>query len=377
MNYFGSPYIFIATCKFGMESELAFELKRLGAQDVKILDARVLFSGDFAMLARANLWLRIAERIFWQIATFKATSFEELFEGTVRIPWHQILEKDACFPVKGKSAKSQLHSVSDCQAICKKAIVKEMQNHYGIEWFPETGRKYIFEIGLLDDQATISIDASGAGLSRRGYRLHHGEAPLSETLAAGLLGLCRWHNQMPLYDPFCGSGTIALEAAMIAQNIAPGSGRIFAAEEWSFIKPSIWNQARVQARDEQITDIASEIFASDIDSEMIEAAKFNAKQLNLKINFTCTDIEDFDSSFEKASLITNPPFGERLLDKETARALIRILGEKMRSNPQWQIGVLSPDSELERNFGRRADKRRKVYHSNMPCQFYQYFPKRS
>lgn len=369
--------LFIATCRFGLESALNWELRALNALNVRSENARVFFEGDFSLLCAANIHLRSAERIFWQLASFEARSFEQLFQGISAIAWEDILPRDACFPVKGKTAKSQLHSVSDCQAIAKKAIVERMKKHYGVSWFSETGSKIIVEVGLLDDIATIALDSSGAGLARRGYRLHHGEAPLAETLAAGLLMLCHWRGDKPFLDPCCGAGTIALEAAMIAHEQAPGLGRGFAAEDWPWISPKDWINARQQAREREKLNPNFEIVGSDIDAGAILAARHNAAQRNLNVRFIEADLSALPNDSGNGLLVCNPPYGERLLEREAARALYCQMGEAFRRRGGWQIGVFTADTAFERFFGKRADKRRKLYNSALPCQFYQYFPQKT
>lgn len=372
-----APMPMLASCRFGLESVLAAELQALGALEITCENALVRFKGDWNLLARANICLRTAERVFLELKRFEAKSFETLFDATYSINWPDYLSKNDAFHIKGKTAKSQLHSVSDCQSIVKKAIVEKMKKRYKINWFPETGRTYVIEIALLDNIATIMVDASGAGLSRRGYRLHQGEAPLPETIAAGILLLSRWRKDSLLRDPFCGAGTIAIEAAMLAKNIAPGIHRDFAAEEWAWMPEKVWKEERNQARELEKNNFDYQIKASDIDAQVLDAARYNAMQLDLEINFTKADALTLNFEENGGWIVTNPPYGERMLDKQEARKLYKQFGQKLKQEPNWRLTLLTADAEFERFFGARADKRRKIYNSGIACQLYQYFKKAS
>lgn len=367
---------YLATCKFGLEGLLADELRAMGAQQVRACNARVYFEGGWEMLCRANLWLRTADRVFLQMGSFPARTFEELFEGVRALPWEDFLEKDAAFPVKGKSARSQLHSVPDCQAIAKKAIVERLKARYHLSWFPETGRQYIVEIGLLDDVATVALDASGAGLNRRGYRTLNGDAPLAETLAAAMVLISRWKGDRPFRDPLCGSGTIPIEAALIAQNRAPGLLREFAAEQWSHIPEKLWKRERSRAQDLIRADRPLDIEGSDIDESALKLARIHSAQAGVKINFVRRDVRQFRSDEPGGVILCNPPYGERLMERKECEALYSDMGKAFFALPNWKYLILTSHPKFERCFGRRADKRRKLYNSSLVCQLYQYFYKK-
>ena len=369
-------YDLMATCRLGLESVVADELRILGAQDVCVRNARVDFRGTADLLARANLWLRTADRVFLVVGRFAAATFDQLFEGTRALPWEDYLTRDAQFPVKGKSAKSALHSVSDCQAIVKKAVVERLRAKYRMDWFPETGRKYIIEVGLLDDVATLALDASGAGLGRRGYRTLNGAAPLAETLAAALVLLARYDGHRPFLDPMCGSGTIAIEAALAAANVAPGLRRSFAAEEWGMLPAGLFDRERDRAQELRIQE-EFDIAASDIDPEAIRIARIHAKQAGVQVRFAVQDLCSLQDKRAGVSLITNPPYGERLLDRRECERLYQALGSLYRQREDWRFYVLTAHPGFERAFGRRADKRRKLYNAGIACQYYQYFRRES
>lgn len=368
---------YIATCKFGLEAVVAQELKDLDAQDIVTANARVFFSGGWDTLCRANLWLRTADRVFFVIGSFQARTFDELFEGVKALPWENYISANAEFPVKGKTAKSQLHSVSDCQSITKKAIVERLKLKYHRQWFEETGKKYIVEVGLLDDVATLAIDASGVGLNRRGYRLLNAEAPLAETLAAALVLISRVHFERPFWDPMCGSGTIPIEAAMIAQNRAPGLTRSFALEEWEFIPRGIFQSTKAEAASLVRCDAPCDISGSDIDSGALNLARQHAKNAGVDIRFFKQDVTQIKSDIPGGTIICNPPYGERLLERGEAETLYREMGTALRALDGWKYGILTSHPQFERFFGKTADKRRKLYNSSIICQYYQYFyPKR-
>ena len=367
-------HTYIATCKFGLEGLVAEELRVLGAHSVRTENARVFFSGNWDILCAANLWLRTGDRVFLLLGEFPATTFDELFEGVKAIEWEALLEKDAQFPVKGKTAKSILHSVSDCQAITKKAIVERMKTKHKVNWFAETGCKYIVEVGLLDDVATIALDASGAGLARRGYRTLNVEAPLSETLAAAIVDISRWRSDRPLWDPMCGSGTIPIEAAMLATHRAPGLTRDFALQEWGFLPNNLLNRARSSAQDAFTPSAPFEIMGSDIDETALELSRFHAKNAGFeRIKFFHQDVREIKSQTPGGTILCNPPYGERLLDKKTVEQLYAQMGAAFMALPNWKYCILSSHPQFERMFGKRADKRRKLYNSSIVCQLYQYF----
>lgn len=362
---------YFATCRFGLEGVLAGELRRLGAEDVSAKDARVDFCGDFSILCRANLCLRTAKRVFLKVGSFKATSFEELFQGVLSLNWEDYIPRHAAFPVKGKSARSALHSVSDCQAIAKKAIVERLKKAHKARALPETGPTVIVEVGLLDDVATLALDASGAGLNRRGYRTMNAEAPIAETLAAGLVLLSGYRGEGPFLDPTCGSGTIPIEAALIAMNRAPGIARNFSAEEWPFLPNSFWKAERERAKAlERLA--AFDIFGSDIDESALKLARFHAKQAGVNISFFQADVTKLSRQDAGGTLVCNPPYGERLSDRRACEALYARMGRAFSSLKGWKAVIISSHPGFEKSFGRRADKRRKLYNAGLPCQAYFY-----
>ncbi len=363
---------YFATCRFGIEGILANELRRIGAQNVSAKDARVDFSGDFSLLCRANLCLRTAERVFMKIGSFEATSFEALFQGVSALRWEDYIPRNAAFPVKGKSARSALHSVPDCQAITKKAIVERLKKGHRVRVLPEDGPKVIVEVGLLEDVATLALDASGAGLNRRGYRTMNAEAPIIETLAAGLVLLSGYRGGGPFLDPMCGSGTIAIEAALIAKNRAPGIQREFAAEEWPFLPKNFWKAERERAVALERPGPLKDIFASDIDESVLKLARFHAKKAGVDLPFARADATRLSRSDTGGRLVCNPPYGERLSDRRSCEALYEKMGRAFSTLTGWQAVIISSHPGFEKSFGRRADKRRKIYNSGLPCQAYIY-----
>ena len=305
---------FIATCKMGVESLVSLELKRLGMKNVAAEDARVCFEGDMLDMARACLWLRTAERLLMDVATFSATTFEELYEGVSRVDWKQYFLRDSFIHVNGKSAKSKLFSVSDCQSITKKAIVDRLSTSYRINRLPETGKRVILEVGILKDNVTLALDCCGAGLSRRGYRTYNVDAPIAETLGAAIVLLSRFKGDMELIDPMCGSGTMPIEAAMIAENRAPGLNRSFAAEEWHFLPSTVFTEARLSAR-EAIKPMKLCILGSDIDARSIDLCKKHAKKAGVMLEWKNAPLSGLKVRRESGIIVCNPPYGERLMDK--------------------------------------------------------------
>lgn len=367
---------FVVPCLMGLESLIADELKELGAEDVRCENARVFFSGDEHILARANICLRHAERVQIVVGTFIAKSFEELFQGTKALPWEDWILKDDEFPIKGGySRNSALFSISDCQSIIKKAIVERLKEKYKLPWFNETGNKYAIEFSIMKDEVTLTIDTSGAGLHKRGYRLKANDAPIKETLAASLCTLARLRPYHTLYDPMCGSGTILIEGAMKALNIAPGISRTFAAEKFSQIDPKVWAEERTRAQDLINFDCEFLAYGSDIDANAIELAKENARRAGVekRIDFEVLDLKDWERKSEKGTVICNPPYGERLLDINAANDLYKLMGQKFQSERGWAYYAISPSEEFEKYFGKKADKRRKLYNGMIKCQVYMYF----
>lgn len=364
----------IATAPMGLEAVVARELKELGYTDMEVENGRVTFSGDLIDICRCNLWLRTSDRILVKMGEFKAFTFDELFEGTKALPWEEWIPADGEFPVEGRSHKSQLSSVPACQGIVKKAIVEKLKLSHRTEWFPEDGPRYVVEVSLLKDRAILTLDTTGPALHKRGYRKLVTEAPLKETMASALLQLSRWGAHRPLYDPCCGSGTILIEAAMMAWNIAPGLRRSFPSEHWDIIGNDLWEDAREEAFDAVKDDIPLHIAGSDIDPKAIEVAKAAAKSAGLpgEIDFKVLPAAKAIPEGEFGCIITNPPYGERLSEKEEVERLIRQLGSVTHSLPTWSFFALSPTKQFEHYFGRKADKRRKLFNGRIECQYYQY-----
>lgn len=364
----------LATCSFGLEGVLADELRALGMENVAASDARVNFSGGLLEAARANMQLRTADRVYLVLGEFTAKTFDELFEGIRALPWETILQKDAAFPVRGKAVHSALFSVSDVQSISKKAVVERLKKAYHVDWLQETGAAYTIDIALLKDVVTVSVDTSGQGLNRRGYRMQGMEAPLRENLAAGLILLSRWYPDRPFFDPFCGSGTIAIEAALIGSNTAPGLLRTFAMEGFTQSDPSYWKQLRAEAQS-LISQEKLRIHASDSDPDAIGIARQNAKRAGVadKIQFTVSPVSTAKAYGESGTIVTNPPYGERMGDLKEVHKACKGLGDLYREAQGWQCCAISAFAEFERWFGKRADKKRKLYNGNMKCDYYMYF----
>ncbi len=366
---------FCVPCLLGLEGLIADELRNIGALEVNAENGRVLFSGDAAILARANICCRYAERIQVFVGSFEAHSFEDLFQGTKALPWEEWIGKNDAFPVKGYSLNSDLFSVSDCQAIIKKAVVERLKLRYRIPWFEETGALYQIQFSIMKNVVSLLIDTSGSGLHKRGYRPAANAAPLKETLAASLCNISRLRPYHTLYDPMCGSGTILVEGALMARNIAPGLKRHFTAEKWAQVPSEIWKDERERAKAAEKTDEPFEAFGSDIDPNALKIAKENAIRAGVAdcIHLTTRDLRDFAPESERGTLICNPPYGERLLDAENARKLYTDMGKIFVPKKGWSYTVITADEEFERCFGRKADKRRKLYNGMIKCQVYMYF----
>ena len=360
-------------CLFGLEGLAADELRYLGCHNVAAETGRVLFTGSEADLARANLQLRTGERVQILLGEFTAASFDALFEGTRALPWEQFLGRDAAFPVKGHTLDSKLHSVPDCQRIIKKAVAVRLSGKYGLSRLPETGPLCQIRFTILKDRASLYLDTSGPALHKRGYRPNANLAPLRETLAAAMVKLARYKGRELLIDPFCGSGTIAIEAALAAKNRAPGLGRHFAAERWPVFSPASWRRAREDARAQEYHG-AYEILASDIDPACVEVAQENARRAGVAdcIRFSIADALQLAAPVRPAILTTNPPYGERLLDAQAAERLYRAMGKAWRGFSACRQYILCASPEFEAQYGRRADRRRKVYNGMIPCQIYMY-----
>lgn len=365
----------IATATFGLEAVVAREVKELGYEDMMVENARVTFAGDEAAICRANLWLRAADRVLVKMGEFQARSFEELFQQTKALPWPDWLPENAAFPVEGKSVKSRLHSVPDCQAIVKKAVVEKMKQVYRRDWFEEDGPRYTIEVALLNDLATLTLDTSGAGLHKRGYRRLGSPAPLKETLAAALVLLSRWCPDRPFIDPLCGSGTLPIEAALIGLNLAPGANRSFAAEKWPAVPASLWKKAREEAADLARRDRPVRTLGSDIGGGVLGLARYHARQAGVAENvfFQKLPAAELRSAQKYGYLICNPPYGERLGDRSQVERLYLEMGAAFRKLDTWSYYVLTAHPDFERLFGRRADKKRKLYNGRIQCNYYQFF----
>ncbi|NLC69166.1 MAG: class I SAM-dependent RNA methyltransferase [Clostridiaceae bacterium] len=365
----------IATAVFGVEAVVARELKKLGYTEQNVENGRVNFTGDYEAICRSNIWLRTAERVLIKVGEFKALTFDELFEGTKALPWEEWIPEDGEFPVEGKSVKSQLASISDCQAIVKKAVVERLKKVYKRSWFEETGPRYKIEVALLKDVATLTLDTSCAGLHKRGYRKLVGEAPLKETLACAMLLISRWRGDRVLLDPFCGSGTIPIEAAMIAKNIAPGLKREFAAEKWPSIPGYLWERTRTEAMDMIDRERALRIRGTDIDEREVSLARYHAKEAGVDqfIHLQCMPVSGISSRYKYGFIICNPPYGERSGEIKEVEKLYVEMGKIFSKFDTWSFYILSSHPEFEKLFGRKADKKRKLYNGRIMCNYYQFF----
>lgn len=365
-----------ATCLFGLERQLGEEIDALGLKRVETIDGRVLFEGEEKDIPRVNINLRLAERVFIVLGRFHAESFTELFDGTNSIRWEDWIGKLDQFPVSGHSIKSKLTSIPDCQSIVKKAIVDRLSGAYGIAWFDETAVKYKIEFFILKDEAMLMIDTSGIALHKRGYRPDAGAAPLRETLAAAIALTSRPSEDILFWDPFCGSGTIAIEAAMIAQKIAPGLNRSFSAEDFPRIDAEMWKLAREEAQDYRIHDSKFEAWASDIDEDILDVAYENALRAGVEenINIFCCDARKIEKPVgRRGTIVCNPPYGERMGEMDEIEKLYREIGRNFKSFDPWHIYVITSCDHFEKLFGRKADKTRKLYNGMLPCTFYQFF----
>ena len=361
-------------CLFGLESLVADELRRLDLQNVRAENGRVHCDGTAADIPRLNINLRCGARVLLELASFPAPDFEALFQGVSAIPWEDYIPRDGEFPVKGYSISSQLHSVPACQAIVKKAAAKRLGQAYGCETLPETGDRYQIQFALIKDTATVYLDTSGDGLYKRGYRAHNNGAPLRETLAAALVLLSRFRGKDPFCDPFCGSGTIPIEAALIAKNRAPGLDRSFDAQRWAFLPAKVWMDAADEAMDKEFHG-HYDIWGGDIDPRAVAIARDNARKAGVEdmIRFEVADMRDFRRDSTYGQLVTNPPYGERLMEKREAEDLYRELGQVWCRLPEgWRTLVLSSHTEFERSFGRPAAKKRKLYNGMIKCDLFMY-----
>ena len=368
-----SNFEFSVPCLFGLEGLAGDELRRLDIENVRVENGRVLFSGDARAMAKANICLRTGERIMVVLAQFPAKSFEELFQGVLRTNLEDYIPRDGQFPVKGHCLNSQLMSVSDCQAIIKKAASRRLGEKYGISWLPETGIKFQLHFTILNDQVTLSLDTSGQGLHKRGYRAVGNDAPLHETLAAGMIQLTRYRGREFLWDPFCGSGTIPIEAALIAKNRAPGLCRHFAAEEYPWMPREAWQQAKDEARDKEFRG-DYRILGSDNDPACVSLSFANAKKAGVSdcVTFKDGDATKLSLPAQEGILICNPPYGERMMEQHSAQRLYGALGRHLKFADGWKKYVITSEPEFEHWFGKRADKKRKFYNGKIKCDYYMF-----
>lgn len=366
---------FAATCLFGLEKLLGEELDALGLKRDKTIDGRVIFDGEISDIPRLNINLRYAERVYIILGTFPARTFTELFDGTRRLPFYDFIGKTDAFPVKGHSIKSALTSIPDCQSIVKKAAVEAMKDKYKISYFEETGVKYQIEFFILKDEAAVMLDTSGVTLHKRGYRPESNAAPLRETLAAALCKLAHIREDNLFWDPFCGSGTIAVEAVLLMSNTAPGINRTFISQEYPWVEKSDWDRAYEQARDMIRRDCKFEAYASDIDPDCVRLTEENARRAGVLqyIKSFEYDARNVQTYGRRGTIVCNPPYGERMMDKESVEALYKEVGAAFSNLGSWQIYVISSCDELPRLFGRRPDKVRKLYNGMIKCNYYQFF----
>lgn len=364
----------IASTTFGLESVVKRECQALGFQNINTFDGKVEFTGDESDIVKANLWLRCAGRVWIEIGNFTATTFTQLFDQTKALPWGDWIPEDGKFTVVGKSVKSTLFSVPDCQAIVKKAVVEKLKEKYETDWFDETGASYTIQVGILKDVVTLVIDSSGSGLHMRGYRANALDAPLKESIASAMIQLSFWRKDRIMLDPFCGSGTIPIEAAMIARNIAPGLQRKFACEEWDRIGKDIWKKARAEAYQAIDYDCMPQIYGTDIDPAAIALAKANAEKAGVDdcITFGVCASADIKLPGKYGVLITNPPYGERIGELKEVEEMYRNLGGTMKSDSTWSTYLITSMEYFETLFGRKADRKRKLFNGRIKIDYYQY-----
>lgn len=368
-------YSLVATCAAGIESVLAQELKELAYQ-TQTENGRVRFQGTAKDIANTNLWLRTADRIKIIVGEFSARNFESLFDQIYALPWEDLLPMEANFPVSGKSIKSQLHSVPNVQRISKKAIAKKLMDYYHRRTpLPESGPVYPIEVAIRKDRVEVSLDTSGSSLFKRGYRAEKGQAPLKENMAAALVKLTTWYPDRPLYDPTCGSGTILIEAAMMAHNIAPGLFRHFAVEDWTYFHPEVWQPLRQAAKDAQNFDLQLDILGTDIDPKMIAIAKENAEKAGVadSIQFKQMQLADFTTDKEYGILISNPPYGDRMLSQDQVHQIYQDMGNLYRPMTTWSKYILTSDEAFEEYYGQKATKKRKLYNGAIKVDYYQFW----
>ena len=364
---------FSVPCLFGLEGLVGDELRRLSIENVRVENGRVLFSGGADAMAKANICLRTGERVLLILAQFEAKSFEELFQGVYRTNLEDFIPKDGQFPVKGHCLNSQLMSVPDCQAIVKKAASRRLGEKYGLNWMPETGIKYQLQFAIMNDKVTLYLDTTGPGLHKRGYRAVGNEAPLRETLAAAMVQLTRYRGREFLWDPFCGSGTICIEAALIAKNKAPGMYRRFMAEAYPWVPAEVWGQVREEAKSKEFNG-NYRILGSDNDPKCVSLAMANAKKAGVGnvIEFRDGDASKMPLPAQEGILICNPPYGQRMMEQHSAQRLYQAFGRHVKFADGWKKYIITSEPEFEHYFGRRADKKRKLYNGMIKCDYYMY-----
>ena len=365
---------FSVPCLFGLEGLAGDELKKMGLENVRVENGRALFSGDERAMAKANVGLRTGERVLIVLADFPARSFEELFQGVYRCPLERYIPKDGAFPVKGHCLNSQLMSVPDCQAIIKKAASRRLGEKYGVSWLPETGNKFQLQFSIMNDRAQLYLDTSGPGLHKRGYRANGNDAPLRETLAAAMVMLTRYRGREFFWDPFCGSGTIPIEAAMIAKNKAPGAFRRFSAEAFAWVEPKVWGQVRTEAKDREFHG-AYRIMGSDNDPKCVSLAMANARKAGLGdlIDFRDGDATKMSLPSDSGILVCNPPYGQRMMEQQSAQRLYAALGRHLKYADGWKKYIISSEPEFEHYYGKQAVKKRKLYNGRLQCNVYMYY----
>ena len=369
-----NEFTFAVPCLFGLEGLVGDELRRMKLDNVRVEDRRAFFTGGFDAMAKANLQLRMGERVMILLGRFPARTFEELYQGVKALPLEDLIPRDGQFPVKGYSLDSQLHSVPDCQSIVKKAAVDRLGAKYGLGWLPETGSVYQIRFSLMKDLCEVFLDTSGPSLHKRGYRAVGNDAPLHETMAAAMVNLARYRGRDFFWDPFCGSGTICIEAALTALNRAPGLGRSFGAERWATVPAEVWSSAREEARDREFRG-EYHILGTDIDPNSLEIARSNARKAGVAkyIEFKEGDATKLPLPCDKGLLVCNPPYGERMLEQRSAQRLYQQLGRHLKFSDGWKKYIISSEPEFEHYFGKQAVKKRKLYNGRLQCNVYMYF----
>ena len=364
---------FAVPCLFGLEGIAGDELRRLKLDNVRVENGRVLFSGDETAMAKANVCLRTGERVLLVLADFEAKTFEHLFQGVYRANLEDYIPKDGAFPVKGHCLNSQLMSVPDCQAIVKKAASRRLGEKYGVSWLPETGVKYQLQFSVMNDHVTLYLDTTGPGLHKRGYRAVGNDAPLRETLAAAMVQLTRYRGREFFWDPFCGSGTIAIEAAMIAKNQAPGMKRRFAGEAFAWCEPSVWGAVRTEAKEHEFRG-DYRILGSDNDPKCVSLSMANARKAGVAdiVQFKDGDATKMSLPSDSGILVCNPPYGQRMMEQQSAQRLYSAFGKHIRFADGWKKYIITSEPEFEHYFGKRCDKKRKLYNGMIQCNYYMY-----